>query len=116
MISDLSDANIYHRDLNLSNVMYDAENQRFCRLILRQQRVLSLVSSQKLSNDAQMFEKSLHALAQQKLESLQSNKVNRRMLPHNKLKRLQWIIVLIVSMAMLLFNLKMTCGYQSAAS
>lgn len=78
MISDLSDANIYHRDLNLSNVMYDAESQRFWPIDF--ETAESFESGEQFKNypnDAQMFEKSLHALAQQKLESLQSNKVNR---------------------------------------
>ncbi|VFS49528.1 Uncharacterised protein [Moellerella wisconsensis] len=29
MVADLADRNIYHQDLHLGNVMYDAENQRF---------------------------------------------------------------------------------------
>jgi hypothetical protein len=78
MISDLSDANIYHRDLNLSNVMYDAESQRFWPIDF--ETAESFESGEQFKNypnDAKMFEKSLHALAQQKLESLQANKVSR---------------------------------------
>lgn len=76
MVSDLSDANIYHRDLHLGNVMYDAENKRFWPIDF--ESAIDFKSNEHLKNhqaDAAMFEKSLQYLVKQKLDKLNGNYV-----------------------------------------
>ncbi|GLT19406.1 hypothetical protein GCM10007938_31880 [Vibrio zhanjiangensis] len=66
MVSDLTEANIYHKDLHLGNVMYDAASQRFWPIDF--ESAVDLSSGEQLKNhqaDAVMFEKSLQKLAQQ---------------------------------------------------
>ncbi|MGL4752021.1 MAG: MARTX multifunctional-autoprocessing repeats-in-toxin holotoxin RtxA [Aeromonadaceae bacterium] len=76
MVSDLSGANIYHRDLHLGNVMYDAENKRFWPIDF--ESAIDFKSNEHLKNhqaDAAMFEKSLQYLVKQKLDKLNGNYV-----------------------------------------
>ncbi|CAH8237793.1 MARTX multifunctional-autoprocessing repeats-in-toxin holotoxin RtxA [Vibrio aestuarianus] len=76
MVSDLSEANIYHRDLHLGNVIYDAESQRFWPIDF--ESAVDFESNEHLKEnqaDAAMFEKSLQNLAKQKLDRLNGNHV-----------------------------------------
>lgn len=76
MVSDLSEAKIYHRDLHLGNVMYDAESQRFWPIDF--ESAVDFESNEHLKEnqaDAAMFEKSLQDLAKQKLDRLNGNHV-----------------------------------------
>ncbi|MEH6531231.1 MAG: MARTX multifunctional-autoprocessing repeats-in-toxin holotoxin RtxA [Photobacterium frigidiphilum] len=71
MVSDLSEAHIYHRDLHLGNVMYDTENKRFWPINF--ESAVDLNSNEYLKNyqaDAEMFEKSLQYLTKEKFEKL----------------------------------------------